>query len=53
MKTLKEFIVEKAKEKEDKFKDLDCTSDDLTDEEKEVCNQRELVSLMRKSQAGN
>jgi hypothetical protein len=55
-KTLFQFLAEKEESLKcdaDKFKDLDCSSDDLTDEEREHCEQLKFIDFMRKSNSGN
>lgn len=57
-KTFAEFLLEK-KEKiesddvETKFKDVDCESENLTDEEKEYCASKKLVDFLYRAQQSN
>lgn len=53
---LKEFLTEKKKECEsdsDKYKDLDCTRDDLSDDERDWCNKKNIVNFINKSVLAN
>lgn len=52
----KEFLTEKAEECEkdaEKFKDLDCSSDELTEEEQEWCKKKGMMDMLYKSRAAN
>jgi len=55
-KTFKEFLAEKSskinsKSFEEKFKNVDCMSKDLTEEEKEYCASKKLLDFIVKSHA--
>lgn len=55
-KNLKEFLLEKKSELEnfdEKFKDVDCKSTELTDEEKRYCANMEMVEFMKKARIAN
>lgn len=51
-KTFIQFLQEKAKpdhDVEEKFKDVDCDSEDLTDDERDYCAGKKLVKFLYKS----
>jgi hypothetical protein len=53
---LKDFLIEKAKEcteDAEKFKDVDCSADDLTEEEQEWCKKKGMMDMLYKSQKAN
>lgn len=52
----KEFLAEKAAECADeaeKYKDVDCSADDLTEDEQEWCKKKGMMDMLYKSRAAN
>ena len=55
-KTFKQFLIEKKAKTEKEcidLNDLDCSSDDLTEEEQELCNKKFILDLIKKSKIVN
>lgn len=52
--TFKEFLFERSNElDDDRFKDLDCSADDLTPEQQEWCNKKYILELIKKFKIAN